>query len=260
MLSSANFTRIQIYSAAIRSHTWSSERPRFGRISSRCKITRARSQKSLRAQQGGHLRQQRLRLPGSGFGFGFGFGSRPGGRQAAANSSIPHTLCCRLLVHLLASGWKRRKGQTGKRAGRKTRRRALEKACLQIHHLHHPSAAQLETTLRRQKKRPGASAWQVSEDELTASASAHRDFLLQTLHNVREQLSNPSPLVVTGAEAGIPEGIAEELADPVIMPNVPSFQGGQEEEEKEEEAYFESSTKAELREAVSKAFSGDFAG
>ena len=38
----------------------------------------------------------------------------------------------------------------------------------------------------------------LSEEELSASAASHRDFLLQTLHNVRNQLANPSPLIVSG--------------------------------------------------------------
>ena len=40
----------------------------------------------------------------------------------------------------------------------------------------------------------------VTEEDMSASASAHRDFLLQTLRNVREQLSNPSPLIIAGVE------------------------------------------------------------
>jgi len=40
----------------------------------------------------------------------------------------------------------------------------------------------------------------VTEEDMSASASAHRDFLLQTLRNVRDQLSNPSPLIIAGMD------------------------------------------------------------
>ena len=46
----------------------------------------------------------------------------------------------------------------------------------------------------------GAQLGNVTEEDMSASASAHRDFLLQTLRNVREQLANPSPLIIAGAE------------------------------------------------------------
>jgi hypothetical protein len=40
----------------------------------------------------------------------------------------------------------------------------------------------------------------VTEEDMSASASAHRDFLLQTLRDVRDQLSNPSPLIIAGMD------------------------------------------------------------
>lgn len=46
----------------------------------------------------------------------------------------------------------------------------------------------------------GAQLGNVTEEDMSASASAHRDFLLQTLRNVREQLANPSPLIIAGAD------------------------------------------------------------
>jgi hypothetical protein len=54
----------------------------------------------------------------------------------------------------------------------------------------------------RQRRAPmdggGVKSVQLSEEDLSASAASHRDFLLQTLHNVRNQLANPSPLIVSG--------------------------------------------------------------
>ena len=59
----------------------------------------------------------------------------------------------------------------------------------------------------------GAQLGNVTEEDMSASASAHRDFLLQTLRNVREQLANPSPLIIAGAdeEGGGPGGESDDL-------------------------------------------------
>ena len=53
--------------------------------------------------------------------------------------------------------------------------------------------------------------WSFREEDLSASAASHRDFLLQTLHNVRNQLANPSPLIVSGL--AVDESMYEE--DPI---------------------------------------------
>ena len=151
----------------------------------------------------------------SGSGFGFGFGSRPGGRQAAAIKH-PHTLCCRLFAPPPGLGLEKAKRANRKKSRKKNKKKSTGKGMS----ANSSSAPSFRSTAgndfaQAKETSGGISVAGLSEDELTASASAHRDFLLQTLHNVREQLSNPSPLVVTGAEAGIPEGVAEELADPV---------------------------------------------
>ena len=78
---------------------------------------------------------------------------------------------------------------------------------------------------KKKKSRPGARGQQnrgghgsknvkrveLSEEDLSASAASHRDFLLQTLHNVRNQLANPSPLIVSGL--AVDESMYEE--DPI---------------------------------------------
>ena len=73
-----------------------------------------------------------------------------------------------------------------------------------------PSSAPKKRTGKKKKKLKGQGAAtassshfqpknvMLSEEELSASAASHRDFLLQTLHNVRNQLANPSPLIVSG--------------------------------------------------------------
>ena len=73
-----------------------------------------------------------------------------------------------------------------------------------------PSSAPKKRTGKKKKKLKGQDAAtasssrfqpknvMLSEEELSASAASHRDFLLQTLHNVRNQLANPSPLIVSG--------------------------------------------------------------
>ena len=77
----------------------------------------------------------------------------------------------------------------------------------------HSSGGVRKKSSKKKKSRPGAKGSgprrgapmdrgiknvQLSEEDLSASAASHRDFLLQTLHNVRNQLSNPSPLIVSG--------------------------------------------------------------
>ena len=67
----------------------------------------------------------------------------------------------------------------------------------------------------------------LSEEDLSASAASHRDFLLQTLHNVRNQLANPSPLIVSGlAVQEEEEPLGAEQFDgqgSVHLPNVPGM-------------------------------------
>ena len=120
-------------------------------------------------------------------------GSRPGGRQAAANSSIPILF---VADSWCTSSWPR--AGKGERANRKKSRKKNRKSTGKGMSANSSSAPSFRSTAgndfaQAKETSGGISVAGLSEDELTASASAHRDFLLQTLHNVREQLSNLAP-------------------------------------------------------------------
>ena len=101
-------------------------------------------------------------------------------------------------------------GRYAKKGGKK---KAMSASQSQLSTAPSSSGVRKKSSKKKKKSRPGAhgsrqrrapmdgggvKSVQLSEEDLSASAASHRDFLLQTLHNVRNQLANPSPLIVSG--------------------------------------------------------------